>query len=90
MRMVVTRRFRMRVDSSSTTARFARIRAFVQASVPGQQVRLDGRLLTSAPQLVDPVLPLGITVAHTLELEVSTSAPAGALTQSIIWLVEST
>lgn len=85
---LVQRRFRVRVDGRSTTARFARVQAFVQNDMPGQRVRIDGRLLTSVPQLIDASVPVGIAVAHTLEIEVPVSEPAGLLAQNIVWLVE--
>jgi hypothetical protein len=85
---VVRRRFRVRVDGRSTSARFARMLAFVQNEMPGQRVRINGRLLTSAPLLIDPSAPLGVPVAHTLEIEVSTAEPEGLLAQNIVWLAE--
>lgn len=60
----------------------------MQNDMPGQRVRIDGRLLTSVPQLIDASVPVGIAVAHTLEIEVPVSEPAGLLAQNIVWLVE--
>jgi hypothetical protein len=85
---VVRRRFRVRVDGRSTTARFARMHAFVQNEMPGHRVRIDGRLLTSAPLLIDAAAPLGVPITHTLEIEVPTSEPEGVLAQNIVWLAE--
>lgn len=86
-RTVVQRKFRMRVDGSST-ARFVRVRAFVQQNSPGQRVYVDGRLLTSSPQLIGGEVPLRVPVSHTLEIEVAASEPAGLLAHTIVWLVE--
>lgn len=83
----VKRRFRLRVEGAST-ARFARVRAFVQVDVPGQRIRIDGRLIGTMPILVDAASPLGIAVGHTLEIEVPATEPAGLVTQTINWLVE--
>jgi RNase P/RNase MRP subunit p29 len=88
MRTVVRRQFRMRVDGSASVARFARVRAFVQNDTPGHRVRIDGRLLTSAPQLLDAAVPLGVPVSHVLEIEVPISEHDGALTETIVWQVE--
>jgi hypothetical protein len=90
VRTVVRRLFRLRIDGGATTARVARTRAFIQNDVPGHQVRLDGRLLTSSPQIIDAGIPVGIAVAHTLEIEVPTSEPEGLIADNIVWLVEDT
>jgi hypothetical protein len=86
-RPVIQRRFRLRIDGGGS-ARFVRVRAFLQVATPGQQVRLDGRLLTEAPLIVDAATPLGVAVAHTVEIEVSPSAREGVLAESIVWIAE--
>lgn len=86
-RTVVQRRFRIRVDGAGP-ARFVRVRAFVQARTPGQQVRLDGRALTEAPLVIDAAMPLRAPVAHTLEIEVSPSARDGLLAETVVWIAE--
>lgn len=88
MRTAVRRQFRLRIDGVATTARTARTHVFLQNGMPGHRVRLDGRLLSSAPQLVDPVVPLGVAVVHTLEIEVPSSEPAGMLNENLVWLAE--
>ena len=85
---IIKRRFRLRVDGRGS--RFVRVRAFLQDDTPGQRVRIDGRLLTSAPQLVGAAIPLRVAVSHTLEIEIPTSEPDGMLTRTIVWLVEDT
>jgi hypothetical protein len=85
---VVQRRFRIRIDARSTVARFARVQAFLQNETPGQRVRIDGRLLTSVPTLVDASVPLGLAVVHTLEIEIPISEPPGLLAHNIVWLAE--
>lgn len=87
MRTAVRRQFRVRVEGA-TTARFARTHAFLQNDVPGHRVLLDGRPLTAAPVLIDAGVPLGLAVAHTLEIEVPSSEPEGVIADSIVWLVE--
>ena len=88
LRTVVRRQFRLRIDGVATTARFVRTRAYLQSDAPGHRVRLDGRLLTGGPQLIDAMIPLGVPVAHTLEIEIPTSEPAGMLAENIIWVAE--
>lgn len=88
LRTVVRRQFRLRVDGVATTARFVRTRAYIQSDVSGHQVRLDGRLLTAGPQLIDAMIPIGVPVAHTLEIEVPVSEPPGLLAENIVWTAE--
>jgi len=88
LRTVVRRQFRVRVDGVATTARFVRTRAYLQSDAPGHRVRLDGRLLTAGPQLIDAMIPLGVPVAHTLEIEVPITEPPGLFAESIIWIAE--
>ena len=88
MRSVVRRQFRVRVDGNGTATRLVRTRAFIQDDVPGHRVRVDGRLLTTIPQIIDAAIPLGAPVPHSLEIEVPISEPEGALNQGIVWLVE--
>jgi hypothetical protein len=88
LRTVVRRQFRLRVDARATAARFARTQAFLQNDVPGHRVRIDGRLLSSTPQLIDTAVPLGVAVAHTLEIEVPVTEPEGMLADHIVWLAD--
>jgi hypothetical protein len=84
---IVQRRFRLRVEGRSH-ARFATVRAFLGEDILGQRVRLDGRLLSSTPTLVDAAAPLGVATLHTLEIEVAASEPEGLLAHTIEWTVE--
>lgn len=88
MRTLVRKQFRLRVDGNATTTRFARTRAYLQHEVPGHRVRVDGRLLTTTPQIIDAAIPLGAPVSHTLEIQIPINEPEGALNESIVWLVE--
>jgi hypothetical protein len=88
VRTAVRRQFRLRIDGIATNARAARTYAFLQNDVPGHRVRLDGRLLTSGPQLIDATIPLGVAMPHTLEIEVPLSEPEGLLNESVLWLAE--
>jgi hypothetical protein len=50
-------------------------------------VWLDGQPLTGAPLVVSPRAAIGALTIHTLEIEVSSSVPAGPLAASISWEV---
>jgi predicted RNA-binding protein YlqC (UPF0109 family) len=86
-RTVVTKRFRLRVEGAAAT-RFVRVSAFVRDDAFGQVVRIDGRLVTALPQVIGAATPLNVAVAHTVEIEVSATAPEGALSHDIVWQVE--
>lgn len=88
VRTLVSRQFRVRIDGRATTVRFVRTQAFLQNTVPGHRVRVDGRLLTSTALVIDAAVPLGVAVVHTLEIEVPISEPEGVLAENIVWLAE--
>jgi len=88
MRTVVSRRFRLRVDAVATSARYVRTQVFLQSDVPGHRVRLDGRLLSSAPLMIDANVPLGVATIHTLEIEIPISEPAGMIAENLVWTAE--
>lgn len=84
---IVKKRFRLRIDSTGP-ARFVRLSAFLQGDGGREQVRLDGRLLSSIPQVIAPSMAVRQAGAHTLEIEVPASEPPGPLDHTIVWLVE--
>lgn len=84
---IVQRRFRLRVEGRST-ARFATVRAHLGEDLTGQRVRVDGRLLSTTPTLVDAAAPIGVATTHVIEIEVSSSEPEGLLAHTIEWTVE--
>jgi len=86
-RTTVQRRFRLRIDGRSAR-RFVQVSAYLQYDVPGQRVKLDGRVLSSMPQVIDAASPLRVPIAHTLEIEVPASHPEGPLAEAIVWIVE--
>ena len=63
----------------------AALRAWVEAPDARVALRVDGKPLGGAPILIDPQAPLGIAVAHRIEIDVPPSAPEGALLSAIRW-----
>jgi hypothetical protein len=84
---IVQRRFRLRVEGRSS-ARFAAVRAYLAEDLPGQRVRIDGRLLSTAMTLVDAAAPIGVATTHVLEIEISSTEPDGLLAHTIEWTAE--
>lgn len=84
---ILRRRFRLRVDGR-TSARFVTLRAHIADDMAGQRLRLDGRLLSTTPTLVDAAAPVGVAMVHTIEIEVLSSEPEGLLAHTIEWTVE--
>jgi hypothetical protein len=64
---------------------FAPLRAALQTDDGRCRIRVDGKTLTAAPQVIDALAPLGKAVAHVLEIEIPTSAAEGLIAASISW-----
>jgi hypothetical protein len=64
---------------------FAPLRAFLQADDGRCRIRVDGKTLTAAPQVIDPLAPLGQPVSHVVEIEIATTATEGPVATSISW-----
>lgn len=78
--------FGLRVGQASREPRgHVTLRAFLEVADPRCIVRLDGIVLTNQPVTIRRFVPIGITTMHRLEIEVSASAPEGALLTSIRW-----
>jgi len=63
----------------------AALRVWVESPDPRCTLRVDGKLLGAAPLLIDPQAPLGIMVAHRIEIDVPASAAEGLVLSSIKW-----
>ena len=63
----------------------ARLSALLQTDDPSCVIRIDGIALGTTPRMIDPHAPVGIVIAHRIEIEVPTSAPERALAFSIGW-----
>jgi hypothetical protein len=78
---------RVRIDSRAG-ARFARLQAQLQSEGGQHRVLVNGILLSSAPQLIDAHAPVGLSMTHTIEVQVPASAPPGDLVAPILWIAE--
>jgi hypothetical protein len=77
---------RMSIGQPSREARgTATLRAFLETADPRCIVRINGVVLTSAPQVIDWHASIGKTIRYRLEIEVPTSAADGPLQTSIGW-----
>ena len=82
----VTRTIGVRVERRGGANKgVAARRVWVEASDPRFSVRVDGKPLGGAPLLIDPQAPLGVPVAHRIEVDVPPSAAEGAVLSSIKW-----
>jgi hypothetical protein len=83
---VITRSFAVRIGGPSREARgTATLRAFLETPDPRATMRIDGIVLGTAPVVIHHHAPIGVAVAHTLEIEVPVTAPDGPLVASIGW-----
>jgi hypothetical protein len=87
VRSTVTRK-RIGISVEGEGTGFARLSANLVTDDPRARVRVDGVLLSSSPQLVDAGAPIGRAVAHTVEIEVPASEPAGPVAAAITWRAE--
>jgi hypothetical protein len=79
LRRVVT----VRIGTERTG--FAPLRAALQGGDGRCRIRVDGRTLTAAAQVIDPLAPLGQPVSHVVEIEIETTAAEGPVSASISW-----
>lgn len=84
----IRRRVTVDLQSRSSLARFATVRAFLATDDGRSRVRVDGIPLSSTPQLIEARARLGSATTHTIEIEIPASMPAGPLFSSITWIVE--
>jgi hypothetical protein len=63
----------------------AALRVWIEAPDPRFTLRVDGKPLGGAPLVIDPQVPLGVVVAHRIEVDVPANAADGAVLSSIKW-----
>lgn len=86
--MRIRRRFGVRtVRAGSTSTGNVTITAHLQSLDGRATYRLDGRVLTTASQIVEAHARVGAVTLHTLDIEVPTTASEGPLAVSIAWEV---
>jgi hypothetical protein len=79
LRRVVT----VRIGTGRTG--FAPLRASLQADDGRCRIRVDGKTLTAAPQVIDPLAPRGQPVRHVIEIEIAATAAEGPVSASMSW-----
>jgi hypothetical protein len=83
-RPTILRRFvTVRIGTARTG--FAPLRAALQGGDGRCRIRVDGKTLTAAAQVIDPLAPLGQPVRHVIEIEIDKETPAGPVSASIAW-----
>jgi hypothetical protein len=85
---LVSREVAIRLMSGDQGTGLARLSAWLQADDRRSRIRIDGRLLSEVPLIVDPAAVIGTAVRHAIEIEVPYSEPAGPLVSTITWRAE--
>jgi hypothetical protein len=78
----------LRLRSDTGVRGPARLWVSLASDTPRVRVRLDGRVLSTAPQLISPNAPVGRPLSHHLEIEVSSNAAPGPLETILNWSAE--
>jgi hypothetical protein len=78
----------LRLRSDTGVRGPARVWVSLASDSPTVRVRLDGRVLSTTPQLISPNAPVGRPLSHNLEIEVSSSAAPGPLETILTWSAE--
>jgi len=85
---LVRREIAIRLVSGDQVTGTARLSAWLQADDRRSQIRVDGRLLSDVPLIIDAAAVIGTAVRHAIEIEVPYSEPAGPLVSTITWRAE--
>jgi hypothetical protein len=85
---VVSRRVRLRLERRSGAPGSVRLSASLARDCAPLKLTLDGVVLRTEPAVIAPHVSLNSATAHTVELEIPASAPAGPVDAEIIWQVE--
>jgi hypothetical protein len=84
----VQRRFGLRlVRTAGTASGMATVTAHLESTDGRTSMRLDGKLLSEAPVIIDTHAPIGAVVFHTLEIEISDAVAPGPIAAAITWEV---
>jgi len=83
----VSRRFGVRVVPTNgvATSGAVTIKARLQSSDGRTTMRLDGKLLTEAPAIVDFHAAIGAVAVHVLDIEINDSVAPGPIAAAISW-----
>lgn len=85
---IIRRSFVLRLRSDTGVHGPARVWVSLASDTPRVRVRLDGRVLSTTPQLISPNAPVGRPLSHNLEIEVSSNAAPGLLETVLEWSAE--
>ena len=80
---ILRRSVTVRIGTARTG--FAPLRASLQGGDGRCRIRVDGKTLTAAAQVIDPLAPLGQPVPHVIEIEIDKETAAGPISASIAW-----
>jgi hypothetical protein len=82
----VQRRFGLRVvRTAGTVSGVATVTAHLESTDGRTSMRLDGKLLTEAPVIIDAHAAIGAVAFHILEIEVSDTVAPGPIAAAITW-----
>jgi hypothetical protein len=85
---LVSRTVRMRIGAASAEShRTATVRAYLELADSHRTIRVDGVVLSVAPQVVRRHAPVGVASAYRIDIEVPATAPEGPFTTPIGWEV---
>jgi hypothetical protein len=76
----------LRIGAASSEARgTATLRAYLETHEPRETIRIGGVTLGTAPRVIQRHAPIGVAIAHRIEVEVPVTAAEGPLQASIGW-----
>ena len=84
----VRREIAIRLVSGDQGTGMATLSAWLQADDRRSHIRVDGRLLSDVPLIIDAAAVIGTAVRHAIEIEVPYSEAAGPLVSTITWRAE--
>lgn len=83
--ITVRKRIGLHLQGPSDTAR---VSVSLATEQPGRVVRVDGRRLSSLPQVIDHAHRVGATVVHDIEITIAADVPAGPMLDDLVWTAE--
>lgn len=75
----------IRIDRRSGLRGSAVLRAYLTSPDARCAIRVDGQLLSAAPIIIDPQIPVGAVTSHRIDIEVPVTAAEGPLNTTIGW-----
>jgi hypothetical protein len=84
--IVVRQRVGLRLEGPYARAR---VSISLPTQAPGTTVRVNGRVISAIPQVIDSAHRVGVTVVHEVELTVPAHVPAGPFLSNLLWQADS-